>query len=122
MGVRAAGPVGRRGGRGVDKSNATAPSWRTPAGAGSAKWPELLVTASPETGTRPALVQVMPEKLLTDPSLPALARRSPLAAALLSSWAHAGSALGDYAAADAARMDAARGALGLARAVEGGAA
>lgn len=55
----------------------------------------------------------MPTALVADASLPVIARRFPLAAAYLSSLAHAGFLLGDLESADVARMDLARAQLAI---------
>jgi hypothetical protein len=49
--------------------------------------------------------RVIPTEIVVDRTTPVVARRFPLAAALLSAYAHEGTLIGDYSAKDAARMD-----------------
>ncbi len=58
----------------------------------------------------------MPTEIITDKTLPVIARKMPLAAALLSSWEHSSAgviAIGRMMVSDVARMEQARFELGI---------
>lgn len=59
----------------------------------------------------------MPVSLIVDRTLPVIASRFPLAAALLSSWEHYGFLLGSLSEDDCWRIDEARTRLGLPSAI-----